>query len=672
MKTKSIILSGLLLIGLGAATTSCEDMFTPDNEHVTTNPTPQDTVYQVMGIVGKMQHLVDRTALLGEVRADLVNVTDKADKALQDLAAAAKVTTENTYNNPADYYAVINSCNIYLAHVDSLLKTHGEYKFLKEIIAVKSFRAWTYLELAKIYGEVPLILEPIMSANAAEEAVNSTENKKGMVDICTYFINDLSQYEALNRNDDLRPSYGGSFNEVSLANCFIPVRVMLGELYLWRASFLQSQADYREAARCYHNFLMFPGEERPAQNSFRKYWQSQDFEVHSDSYFNCFNVSNANSELVTFIPMDTVEYYGTYCDIRALYNSSYKNDYYVSVTPSTRIQEISQAPIYCWRGRPYDGATTYLTAYGPRDLLQLTMKNPMLIGDLRLSSVYQTSVVNDLENDNLNANRQTIYKYNNVLNQNGDQRTDCFILYRLSTIYLHMAEALNRAGLPETAFAVLKYGLADDIISDSTIISKAEQEELKTISAKGFAATFYDWDTPNQQGEAICISEKRTERQVASATQTTVRGMHDSGSGNSYANAYYIIPVDATMPQPVDSVIAHLPELLPEATEEEIAAWKADSTQQVDNRLAEIAQWRVDNKAQRQAEVDSLILDELALEGMFEGQRFYDLMRYSKYSGKTTYLGDRVAERTGKDTPDAALKSFYSTEQNWYLELRQR
>ena len=51
MKTKYFIFSMLLFIGIGAATTSCEDMFTTDNDLVETDLQPQDTLYQMMGIV---------------------------------------------------------------------------------------------------------------------------------------------------------------------------------------------------------------------------------------------------------------------------------------------------------------------------------------------------------------------------------------------------------------------------------------------------------------------------------------------------------------------------------------------------------------------------------------------------------------------------------------------
>ncbi len=650
MKTKSIILSGLLLIGLGAATTSCEDMFTPDNEHITTDLAPKDTVYQVMGIVGKMQHLVDRTILLGEVRSDLVDVLSTADKDLQDLANNV-AGLDNAYNNPADYYAVINSCNIYLAHVDSLLMSYGEYKYKKEIIAVKTFRAWTYLELAKVYGEVPLILEPITTANAAEEAVNSNANRADLVKICDTFIQDLAPYAHEDKNNALRPSYGKALSEY-----FIPVRVMLGELNLWRGSFTGDKNNFVDAARYYHDFLTFPGEEL-ANSSNTAGWTSEEFNANISSYSSSFK--KAEDETVMYVPMDTAQYFGTYSNLKGLFNSLFENDYYPSIVPSVRLREISQGPTYCY-ARTFNNAYVG-SSYAPRDVNDLTVNNPLYIGDLRLSAVYRTTNVNDKYNANYNTSRQVITKHANgvisALNLS-DIPEDYVTLFRVSTIYLHMAEALNRAGFPETAFAVLKYGLAEDILSDRTVISQEEYDGLKQIASYGFAGDFTKWD------ENVFMSAREVmdrALQKAPSGYKVQRGIHDLGSGSSFVNEHYVVPAYSTMPEPVDSVLAHLPVLEEGA---DTLAWQADSTAQVDARLAEIAQWYVDTKERRIEEVDSMIVEEMALENMFEGQRFYDLMRYSKYTG-VDHISKNVGWRKGKENAE-------DVKVNWYLPLRNR
>src|SRR5574344_1722733 len=140
-----------------------------------------------MGILNKMQALADKTVLLGEIRGDLVNLTQEAPLDLKQLASF-EVGAENVYNAPHDYYAVINNCNFYLTHVDTTLKKRNESVFMKEYAAVKAFRAWTYLQLAAVYGQVPFITEPILTENA------STQNYPlySMKAICDYFIDDLT------------------------------------------------------------------------------------------------------------------------------------------------------------------------------------------------------------------------------------------------------------------------------------------------------------------------------------------------------------------------------------------------------------------------------------------------------------------------------------------------
>ena len=119
----------MFLLGVGTATTSCEDMFTADNNLVTTDLAPKDTLYQMMGILKSMQKLGDRTVLLGEIRADLIDIDpNHSSKDLQELANNT-VSFDNVYNKPADYYAVINNCNVYLANVDSMRNSQGTEKY---------------------------------------------------------------------------------------------------------------------------------------------------------------------------------------------------------------------------------------------------------------------------------------------------------------------------------------------------------------------------------------------------------------------------------------------------------------------------------------------------------------------------------------------------------------
>ena len=694
---KSIIKCGLLLLVLGTATVSCEDMFTADNTLVTTELAPQDTLFQMMGIIKRMQKLADRTVLLGEVRADLVDVDPlHASADIQELAAN-NVSAANVYNQPSDYYAVINSCNIYLANVDSMRNSQGTRKYFeKEILAAKCFRAWCYLELLKIYGDVPYIRTPILNSDNAEEIVASGK-KEGMVTIVTDMINDLVNFRAA-ENDELRQSYGDrTFNGIRYSQMVIPVRAMLAELYLWRGSYTGNQTDYINAIRMYHDYFTFPGEEINTGRA-KANWPSRDSERPSTSDYN----SNflAASQCAGVLPMETSQYYGTVSKLRGVFCSLDSNNYYPAVVASQRAKDISKAQDYCQFLVEGGGLPEiYFREHDPN----LYSEYKTMEGDLRLYSVSDgpDNVKDNSSNSHENSSYNNMYYLNRKYGTttNGNSYLPFVPYFRNNILYLHFAEALNRAGFPETAFAILKYGLSYYTLTNRDIVSKDEFDRLSLITSIGFTVQepkFTDDDLKKQTtGTAaiwssdvfatyfiVPLDQMNPQRIIEGGNYIQV-GIHSFGSGDSEYNDRYFLDDEETKSglkaYKEDLELEEVPRLSRNSTHEDsveydrVVAYNAyaDSVNiaqkdSVDSYNAEYLA-SPDIRTKRQAHVSKLILEEEALEGVFDGQRFYDIMRYQMQEmggaaiGTTITMPAYIEEKYGTTTKMAGKP--------WFLKL---
>ncbi len=694
---KSIIKCGLLLLVLGTATVSCEDMFTADNTLVTTELAPQDTLFQMMGIIKRMQKLADRTVLLGEVRADLVDVDPlHASADIQELAAN-NVSAANVYNQPSDYYAVINSCNIYLANVDSMRNSQGTRKYFeKEILAAKCFRAWCYLELLKIYGDVPYIRTPVLNSDNAEEIVASGK-KEGMVTIVTDMINDLVNFRAA-ENDELRQSYGNrTFNGIRYSQMVIPVRAMLAELYLWRGSYTGNQTDYINAIRMYHDYFTFPGEEINTGRA-KANWPSRDSERPSTSDYN----SNflAASQCAGVLPMETSQYYGTVSKLRGVFCSLDSNNYYPAVVASQRAKDISKAQDYCQFLVEGGGLPEiYFREHDPN----LYSEYKTMEGDLRLYSISDgpDNVKDNSTNSRENSSYNNMYYLNRKYGTttNGNSYLPFVPYFRNNILYLHFAEALNRAGFPETAFAILKYGLSYYTLTNRDIVSKDEFDRLSLITSIGFTVQepkFTDDDLKKQTtGTAaiwssdvfatyfiVPLDQMNPQRIIEGGNYIQV-GIHSFGSGDSEYNDRYFLDDEETKSglkaYKEDLELEEVPRLSRNSTHEDsveydrVVAYNAyaDSVNiaqkdSVDSYNAEYLA-SPDIRTKRQAHVSKLILEEEALEGVFEGQRFYDIMRYQMQEmggaaiGTTITMPAYIEEKYGTTTKMAGKP--------WFLKL---
>lgn len=618
---KTFALAALVVVGVS----SCEDMLRVESktymfDYQNTLDDPTDTVYSVLGIINKLQKIADRTVILGEIRGDLVKVSDHASQDLRDLYDYdfASLKSTNKYDKPVDFYAVINNCNFFLAHADTSLIREQRSVMKGEYITVLCYRAWAYLQLAQIYGEVPY--KPIDSDPAA------SGEKKNIKDLAKLLLQDFKD-EYVSYYDRYMPDYGsiggGTLGDGSSASShntkdmFIPIRLILGDLCLWAE-------DYAHAALYYHDFLA--GDNRAYTTGIGSVtWLTWDFlySGYDDYTANTFS----NNACLAWIPMEGDEYSGTTSELPEIFNSIVKNDYWYQLTRSQAITAISVRQNYCYHAKLNAQNRYTWPAYMPnkKDAPELLLR-----GDLRqyvvLESTYRDSYEeNDRNSSMYGTEIQTLNKIN----------SEKIWLYRKDVVYLRLAEALNRCGLPQTAFAILKEGLCKETIDS---LSQVEKTRATNIDGVDISAV-YDFPTGRFQKAQIGWTNDYV---VSGGSQVTVyvaewmsgntMGIHSHGSGDASYDTLYTIG---------------------KKLEKMAAAGELKGDAHLDSIRA----------------VEEYLIDEMAMETCYEGYRFGDLMRIAMHRGKdiggdfeNEFLAKRVATRETASLDDNT--DYYQNKDN--------
>lgn len=261
INTVAFLLCGAMFFG------SCEDMLDAESNRVEyefDNWTFNDSVYSVLGILNAVQQVGDRQVLLGELRGDLVSINENTLDDIKDISNFDFDAESNQYLAAKDYYAIINNCNVFLSRVDTNLTYDNQRLMLREYVAVKSVRAWTYMQLMKNHGHIPFFTEPVLTNGKAEEIMARTPADQ--LTVINFLINDIAPYENPAAYPMPKWQIPGFATAGMTAKLFMPIRVLLGDLYLWRASlraemtsyplpFGNPNSDYALAAKCYTQYL---------------------------------------------------------------------------------------------------------------------------------------------------------------------------------------------------------------------------------------------------------------------------------------------------------------------------------------------------------------------------------------------------------------------------------
>ena len=503
MKKFSYILIGIVL----AASTlvSCDDLLDVDSKRLTTDEeygltTPGDSIYSMFGLFSQLQKLADSYVLLGELRGDLLDITDYSSAELREISNF-EISNNNSYADVKNYYAVINNCNYILTHLDTNVVSQGNKLKLRQFAAVKAIRAWTYMQVALNFKTVKYYTNPILTVADAEKTYPEYE-LAGLLDL---LIADLEPVKAA---DMPNLGYIDSYNT---AYSIFPVRFVLGDMYLWKASLTNDKLYYEKAASEYRELMYKNRIIINKENT--SYWVTVNNTISSSAYVNWINAFRLTSgEVITTIASPTE--YGQRFELDSL-NMQQK------IVPSA-------ISLKNWESQTY-----YLNeaSNAPGDLRKY--------GSIWWKSTYSSTSDASEYSEEETRNLYIILKYL-LYKQN-------VVIYRSALLYLRYAEAVNRLGKPNLAFAVMKYGLnATNMINTKIVPAKEKETPLPTYMSFSDArfennvgtrmrglgnvdkdTTFFALRHQNSQVDSILYVENMIEQELALETAYEGNRFHD-------------------------------------------------------------------------------------------------------------------------------------------------
>lgn len=564
-----------------------------------------DSMFYAFGIAQALQQLADQYVFQGEMRGDLVATTYYTDKNLRELANFS-ATTANKYDSAYVYYRVINNCNYYIAHRDTTLLTGSEQVVMKEYAAVKAIRAWAYLQLAKNYGKVPFFTEPLTQISQID---GGNFPEYGINEIVANLAPDLAQYSTLQvpgtgGTIDVGSTNWGEAKKINYQNIFAPVDVVLGDLYL-------ETGDYSNAAHYYTVYLT--GNGRKGGDIYSNYLSSMGinrFEMPSDyggtagrsglSWQAIFNTPNGNGDLITYIPMAVNRLEGATTNVPMAFGYDYYSTDNARQCPKVEYVQLQPSETYVALS---DSTDFYYLVSTDNDM---RTTNSFKLGDSRLSNIAEKGEGED-----------SIMVWMNKYNSGN------IFLYRKTTVWLRLAEAFNRMGYYDAAFAILKDGMSKNTLDFATYL----KDETKTLLTTTYPL----------------LSEANLEFYELLTT-----GIHSRGAGMvSDQNGIGYFP--GMSKYQLDTIVGMKMKQIAEQYQVAVGTTKEDTINAMED----------------------LICDECALDMAFEGNRFGDLTRMARSKNRAGLYGANYgnqwfAKKLEKNNPVKDLLD----EKNWYLPFK--
>lgn len=645
---KKILYTIFAFVGI-LAFQSCADMLDTESSSQIENPAldqKTDSVFYAYGILQAMQQLADQYYFQNEVRGDLVSATQKAQTHLKNLSDYSADVT-NKYDSVYLYYKVINNCNYYLKNRRTDLVTGDIYTSVNEYIAVASIRAWAYLQLMRNYGSAPYLTEPVTT-------ISEINKNHQFVDIKTALADQAEFLEGLKKDWNYQywevPTFGRA-KEVSIgttnwgrvkyffpSKCFVPLNVVLGDIYL-------EIGEYEKAAKTYYDYLYYAAlknvenlnvnyaQERSIEGQKPKETLPSDYDgpqngtlyTSSTPWNSIFNMSSTPGDVITYIPMAVSQTMGQITSIPEAFGYLYYESNSNRVATTNLIDRLPQtADVQLMPSKAYNALSLNAPYYYYQEKMndsqvyyKITSAN---IGDSRANFISKGMGVDSLSIFVQKPGNGNVY------------------LYRTSTVYLHLAEALNRMGCPDAAFAILKDGIS---VTLKNYIDIQYDNQSTSSTAQHFDRENFYITSKTAEILSTTVPFLAPENATVFPAGTHAVGIHFHGAGA-------VAGLNSTY---------------------QYSTVVADKINQLNEKFSlGIATPTLQDSINA---MEDILCDEYALEFAFEGTRFSDLQRIARHKNESGLYGGNFGSLwfTDKLKGNNPVKSLMDPK-NWYLPFK--
>ncbi|TKG96327.1 RagB/SusD family nutrient uptake outer membrane protein [Puteibacter caeruleilacunae] len=424
---KYIFLAFLAIGGM-----ACNDFFETDKDDIIAGDKNYQSIQEItntiVGINGLIQDVADQNIILNSLLSDEVLPSTVAPDEFFQIEQR-KVSAENKFGDPSDYYKIVVNCNDLLATLDTtdIINVGFDSEEAKAIrLQAYTSRAWAYINLSYIYGKVRYFYDPLIEFDEQKVATFPELTQDELVE---KLIGELESHKGDIGYVNWGEIMGDNDGEWNLMR--IPFNLLLGNLYLMADRYSDALSQY---------LILLNDVEGNKYTISSKYGFGKWSEIFTKSI-----TSNSN-EIYTAVP----------------YSKS-------------NFQQHELQSFFTWDLAP-DGLGYLVPSDTVVSSFELQSNNFEQKGDFQRLAA-SIGVIPSMD-------KSMVYKY--TIGRQAYDNNAPIILYRAADVHLAMAECFNRLGDADIALALLNDGLQDfwlgsewdEVLSDRYSIPEGLKENV--------------------------------------------------------------------------------------------------------------------------------------------------------------------------------------------------